>query len=253
MDLQQYFTGRHTVRNYTDRHVSDELLQQLITEASHAPNTGNMQTYSVIVTRDPEMKKKLAPFHFNQPCAINCNVILTFCADFNRFTQWCQISDANPGYDNFHSFISALIDTSIFAQQFCTAAESRGLGCCYLGTTTYNAASIASLLELPQLVVPVTTLTLGWPADKGVDSGRLPIEAIIHREKYHAPDNDEIKAFYAATESREDSRKFIEENGKQSLAQVFTDIRYTKEANEHFSKLFFDFVCQSGFGMPVKQ
>lgn len=247
MNPENYFINRHTVRNYNGQPVSDLLLESLLKQAAHAPNTGNMQTYSVIVTRDNEMKAKLAPLHFNQPCALNADVLLTFCADYNRFTRWCNLKNANPGFDNFHSFVSALIDTSLFAQQFATVAEMNGLGCCYLGTTTYNAPGIAEILQLPPLVVPVTTLTLGWPADNGVDSGRLPIQAIMHHEKYTVPDDVRLLDLYAPTEQREDSRKFVEENDKQNLAQVFTDIRYTKSANEHFSRLFLDFVRAQGF------
>ncbi len=98
-----------------------------------------MQLYSVIVTRDEDAKKRLAPAHFNQPSATGADVVLTFCADFNRFEKWCEARNAQPGYDNFQSLMWAVIDTTIFAQQFCTIAEMNGLGTCYLGTTTYNA------------------------------------------------------------------------------------------------------------------
>lgn len=179
-------------------------------------------------------------------------MVLTFCADFNRFIKWCEASGAKPGYDNFQSFMTAVLDTVIFAQQFCTAAEMRGLGCCYLGTTTYNAPQIAEILELPEFVVPVTTLTLGYPMSKGADCGRLPVGAVLHKECYSDYDDSAVKNLYAEKEAREDSRKFVAENGKSSLAQVFTDVRYTREANEHFSKVYYDFIGSRGFGMPLK-
>jgi nitroreductase len=72
-----------------------------------------MQVYSVIVTRDEEMKKRLAPAHFNQPMVTEAPVVLTFCADFNRFNLWCRQRDAEPGYDNFLSFMTAAIDALI--------------------------------------------------------------------------------------------------------------------------------------------
>ena len=64
-------------------------------------------------------------------------VLLTFCADFNRFNKWCLLNNAVPGYDNFLSFMTAAIDALLVAQTVCIAAEARGLGICYLGTTTY--------------------------------------------------------------------------------------------------------------------
>lgn len=251
MDNNDFFRNRRTIRVYEKRRVSDELLREIALEASHAPTTGNMQLYSMVATRDAELKAQLAPCHFNQPSVEGCDVLLTFCADYHRFVRWCELNDAAPGYDNFQSFMTAVLDTVIFAQQFCTAAEMRGLGCCYLGTTTYNAPQIVEILELPELVVPVTTLTLGYPAAEGVDCGRLPVEAVIHTDKYSDYSDADIRRLYAPKEAREDSKRFVAENGKSTLAQVFTDVRYTRQANEHFSKVYFDFIKSRGYGMPV--
>lgn len=245
--IDKYFTHRRTIRQYTSKQVTDEQLAAMLEAASHAPTTGNMQLYSVIVTRSEEQKKALAPTHFNQPTVTGASAVLTFCADFNRFVKWCEASDAKPGYDNFQSFMTAVLDTVIFAQQFCTIAEMLGLGVCYLGTTTYNAPDIARILDLPKRVVPVTTLTVGYPASEGVVSDRLPIGAIIHDEKYVDYTPDRITEIYAEKEARKDSRQFVAENNKKTLAQVFTDVRYTKEANEHFSKVYRDLITESGF------
>ncbi len=250
MDSNKYFLNRRTVRNYTSDEISDATLNEMIAEASHAPTTGNMQLYSVIATRSAEGKSKLAPFHFNQPSATECNILLTFCADFNRFVKWCNISKAVPGYDNFQSFITAILDTALFAQQFCTIAEMRGYGCCYLGTTTYNAPQIAEALNLPNMVVPVTTLTLGVPNGEAAISDRLPVEAILHNEKYHDYTDEDIRRIYAEKEAREDSKKFIAENSKETLAQVFTDVRYTRANNEYFSRLYYDFIASHGYPFP---
>lgn len=245
-----YFVNRRTIRRYSTREVSLALIDELLEKASHAPTTGNMQLYSVIVTADAEGKRCLAPAHFNQPTVEGCSVLLTFCADFNRFVKWCEASGAVPGYDNFQSFMTAVLDTALFAQQFNTLAELEGLGCCYLGTTTYNAPQIAEALKLPKLVVPVTTLTVGYPEGGSEVSDRLGIDAIRHIGSYSDYTAENVKEFYAEKEAREDSRRFVEENHKDSLAQVFTDVRYTREANELFSKIYADFIEESGFGFP---
>lgn len=247
MDVNRYWENRATVRRYTDRTVSDELLCDLMAKASHAPTTGNMQLYSVIVTRDAEMKRKLAPAHFNQPSVESASVVLTFCADYNRFSEWCRQRKAVPGYDNFQSFLAALLDTALLAQQFNTVAELAGLGCCYLGTTTYNAPQIAELLQLPELVVPVTTLTVGYPDGEAAPSDRIAPEAFLHSETYKPYTPADIDRIYAEKEALPESAKFIAENNKETLAQVFTDIRYTKENNEYFSKVYADFIKQQGF------
>ena len=242
MDDKNFFLNRRTYRQYANKVISDEVIGQMLTEASHAPTTGNMQLYSVVTTRSQEGKEKLSPAHFNQPSVKGCDVVLTFCADFNRFVHWCEVSGAIPGYDNFQSFMTAVLDVTIFAQQFCTIAEMRGYGCCYLGTTTYNAPQIADALSLPKRVVPVITITLGVPMGDAPKSDRLPLDAILHKEVYQDYTEDQIKRLYAEKEAREDSKRFVEENNKQSLAQVFTDVRYTKQANEAFSKIYLDFI-----------
>lgn len=244
-----FFDSRRTVRQYTDKYISDDEIERMLESASHAPNTGNMQQYSVVVTRSEEGKKALAPAHFNQPSVMNASAVLTFCLDFNRFEKWCRINNAAPGYGNLQAFVWGVIDTSLFAQQFCTIAEMRGLGCCYLGTTTYNAADIARALDLPDRVVPVTTITLGYPEGDAPVSDRLPVSGIMHREKYSDYTDEDIRRIYSFKESLPESSKFVEENGKENLAQVFTDVRYTKEACEHFSQLYRQFIESKGFSI----
>ncbi|MCM1517797.1 MAG: nitroreductase family protein [Pseudoflavonifractor sp.] len=250
MNTIDYFNNRRTVRSYSDREISDEELHLIIDSATHAPTTGNMQLYSVIATRSSEGKKALAPAHFNQPTVTSCSVVLTICADFNRFNKWCRQRDAIPGYDNFQSFITALLDATILAQQICTIAELRGIGCCYLGTTTYNAPDIARALRLPSHVVPVTTLTLGYPATLPETSDRLPLDAILHNETYKDYSPSDIDQAYREKEARPDSAVFIAENGKDTLAQVFTDIRYPRKNNEYFSNIYYDFIERQGFAFP---
>lgn len=250
MEYKDYFLNRRTVRRYTDKQVDDSLLNELLQAASHAPTTGNMQLYSVVVTRSDEMKKKLAPAHFNQPSVVGCSVLLTFCADYRRFIHWCKVGNAEPGYNNFQSFVTTLLDTALFAQQFCSVAELNGLGCCYLGTTTYNAPLIGEVLGLPPMVVPVTTLAVGYPMGDAPLSDRLDVKAFVHDETYHDYSDARIRELYADKEAREDSRQFVAENGKQSLAQVFTDVRYTKAAAEEFSKIYLDYIRKQGFEFP---
>lgn len=246
----EYFKNRRTIRNYTDKPIEDSMLRQIIEQAMRAPTTGGMQLYSVVVTRDKEMKEILSPTHFNQPTVKNCQVMLTICADFNRFNRWCRLSNANPGYDNFQSFMTATIDAVIFAQQIVTIAEMNGIGTCYLGTVTYNAPQIAEILKLPKNVVPVACITMGYPASQPDQCERLNVEAVMHNEHYRNDSDDEILRLFKPKDDFEPNQKFIKENGKQSLAQVFTDVRYTKEANETFSRIFCDFLNAQGFSFP---
>ena len=236
-----------TIRKYTDQNIAPELLTELLETACKTSNTGNMQAYSIVVTTDAEIKTQLSPAHFNQPMITQAPVVLTFCADFNRFTKWCQLRNADPGYDNFQSFMATAIDTLLAAQTFCIAAESVGLGICYLGTTTYNAREIIDALKLPELVVPVTTITVGYPDGIPDQTDRLPLNAVVHYETYTDYTSDEIDKLYFTKENSEFYKQFILENKKETLAQVFTDIRYSRKNNEFFSEKFLKVLKEQGF------
>lgn len=238
---------RRTIRKYSDKDVDEALLNELLTTASRAATMGNMQLYSVVVTRSAETKKELAPLHFNQPMVENAPIVLTFCADYNRFTAWCKLRDATPGYDNFLSFINAATDALLLTQNFCTLAEEAGLGTCFLGTTLYNPKGIIELLKLPKLVFPVATITVGYPAESPAQPDRLSTSAFIHNEEYNDYTEEAIDNFYRYKESLEENLNFVRINDKQNLAQVFTDLRYTKKDNEAMSVSLLDALRYQGF------
>lgn len=227
---------RKSIRKYSDKEVSQELLASLLEEAEHTPTMGNLQLYSVVVTRSAEMKAKLAPAHFNQPMVTSAPVVLTFCADFRRTSLWAENRKAVPGYDNFLSFINAATDTLLYCQTFCNIAEEAGLGTCFLGTTVYMPQMIIDTLQLPKLTFPVATITLGWPDENPAQSDRLPLKAIVHEETYHDYTPQRIDDCYAYKESLPENKHFVEINNKETLAQVFTDLRYTKKDNESMSE-----------------
>ena len=238
---------RASVRKYTSQPVSDELLNTLLEKASHTQTMGNLQLYSVVVTRDESMKERLAPAHFNQPMVMGAPVLLTFCADFRRTTDWALNRQANPGYNNILSYQNAATDALLFCQRFCDLAEAEGLGLCFLGTTVYNPQLIIDTLPLPMLTFPVATITLGWPDETPQPSDRLPLEAFVHQETYAPYTTERIDALYAYKESLPENQHFVTINNKETLAQVFTDIRYKKADNEYMSGVLKKTLKQQGF------
>ena len=244
---ENYFLTRRSCRNFSEKKLSETLLEEIIKKASKAPTCGNMQLYSVIATQEPERLKSLASFHYNQPAATSAPLILTICADFHRFTQWCNINKADAGYENFHSFIMALTDAVIFAQQIVTIAEQEGLASCYLGTVTYNAKEISEFLELPKLVVPVASIALGYAKAEGEPTDRLSNQAVLHREKYKLFSKGELEDLYKIHDENPENSKFITENQKDNLAQVFAEVRYPRHVNEEISKNFYDLLKDKGF------
>lgn len=245
--LKDIMQTRRSIRQYSDKEVSDELLDSLFQAAARTQTMGNLQLYSVVVTRSEEMKAQLSPAHFNQPMVKAAPVVLTICADFNRTSAWCRQRKAEPGYDNILSFVNASSDALLFAQTFSCLAEEAGLGVCYLGTTVYMPAQIVEVLQLPKLVMPVATLTVGWPAEEPALSDRLPVASFVHAEHYHDYTADDIDQYYTPKEQLPENLKFVDINKKETLAQIFTDIRYTKRDNEALSATFIETLKQQGF------
>ena len=239
--------NRTSIRKYSSREVSDELLNRLLEEAERTPTMGNLQLYSVVITRSEEGKKALAPAHFNQPMVTGAPVVLTICADYRRTTLWAENRKAHPGYDNILSFMNAATDALLLTQTFCNLAEEEGLGTCFLGTTVYMPKMIIDTLKLPKLVMPVATITLGWPDEQPALSERLPLRSIIHQETFEDYTPEKIDDFYAEKENLEVNKEFVRINNVETLAQVFTDIRYTKKDCETMSKGLLDALKNQGF------
>lgn len=226
---------RRTIRKYKSDDVPEQLLNRLLAEASRTQTMGNMQLYSVVVTRSKEGKARLAPAHFNQPMVTEAPVVLTICADFNRASTWCRQRQAEPGYDNLLSFLNAATDALLYTQTLCNLAEEAGLGLCFLGTTVYMPQMIIDALKLPALVMPVATLTVGWPDEEPPLTDRIPAASFIHDETYHDYTAADIDRCYSEKEALAENKEFVRINNKQTLAQIFTDIRYTKKDNEAMS------------------
>lgn len=229
--------NRATVRAYDpDRKPTREEIEELLAVAAQAPNTGNMQLYSVVVTMEPARLKRMQELHFGQPMAGSCGALLTFCADLRRFDRWCSLNDTQSGLNNFHGRLLSVIDATIFAEQLVCAAETAGLGTCYLGTVTYNLAAFVEELQLPEGVLPLFSISVGWPlGPKPERTERLPLEAVVHFEEYRDFSDRQIADLYAEKEARPDSARFVEENGKANLAQVYAEVRYPAAMNEEIS------------------
>ena len=245
--MKTLLAKHRSIRKFRSEPIAPEVLQDMLEAASRASTCGNMQLYSLIVTQSRELREALAPCHFNQPMVRTAPVVLTFCIDLRRFSKWCEQRKAEPGYNNFEWFVTGAVDTLLVAQTFCVAAEKKGLGICYLGTTTYNPQMIVEALELPELVFPITTVTVGWPAEQPEQVDRLPLEAIVHEEFYHDYTPQDIDRLYAYKESLPENKQFILENNKETLAQVFTDVRYTKKDSEAMSENLWKIMKKQGF------
>ncbi len=247
MDTMNTILSHRTIRKYKSTAIEQHILDQILEAGFRASTTGNMQVYSIIVTKDEKRKKELCKLHFGQKMVEQAPVTLTFLADFNRFNKWCNQRDAEPGYDNFLSFMTAAIDALLAAQNVAIAAENFGLGICYLGTTTYMADKIIEFFKCPKGVVPITTLVIGYPDENPELVDRLPYKGIIHDELYQDYNEQDINDIYNEKENLEQTKQLIIENQLDNLAQIFTKKRYSKADNVQFSRNLIKTISDAGF------
>ncbi len=236
-----------SIRSFTGEPIDVNTLNEILLAASRASTCGNMQNYSLVVTQSPEMLRRVSPLHFGQVERMNAQCVVTICADVNRFSQWCRLRDAEPAYDNFIWFVNGAIDAMMSAQNLILEAEAAGLGGCVLGTTLYTAEAIIDLLELPVGVIPVTAIALGHPAECPPLTDRLPVEAVVHFEKYNNYSSEAINAAWADREASAETAALLKENELPNLAQIFTQRRYTAKDNVTFSKSYFELLKKQGF------
>ena len=193
--------------------------------------------------------------HFEQDMILQAPLLLTFLADWRRMIRWCGLSEATPGYDNFLSFLVAFSDAFIAAQNAALAAEAHGLGICYMGTTLCNTTKLIDFFGLPENVFPATTMVVGVPDENPELRARLPMEGIVHQETYRDPDDDSVRATYRSRETEgwnrymsfPDLAKEMRESGVKNLAQVYTQLKYTREDNEEISAELLGNLKRQGF------
>ena len=247
--------GHRSIRRYKPTPVPDDLLDTILAAGIRASSSGNMQAYSIIVTRDRALREQLYVPHMEQNMVLDAPVLLTFCADFHRMRQWLRLSDAPDNFDNFMSFMIAAIDAVLVSQNVALAAEAHGLGICYMGSTLANCDQIGAILKLPPQVVPVVGFSLGYPDEDPAPRDRLPLDGLVHDETYQDYSDERIAEIYREREvkgwerymSYPDLRRRVEESGVENLAQLYTGVKYTRESHREFSRTVLQYLRDQGF------
>ncbi len=247
--------AHRSIRKYKETPVDDEIILKIAEYAMNASSSGNMQCYSIIVTKDKKLREELYRLHFNQEMVIEAPVLITFCADFHRMRQWVEQSKAPLNFDNFMSFMIASIDATLVAQNFSLLAESLGLGICFMGTTLANAHLIGKALQCPDNVVPVVGFSLGYPDESPSVRKRLPLDGVMHFETYQDYSSSRVEEIYKEREElgmkryREvpELRKMIEDNNVSSLAEVYTKLKYTRESHIDYSQNLLSYLAEQNF------
>jgi nitroreductase len=248
--------SHRSIRSYTNQDIDDALLNDLLLTGLRSSSSGNMQTWSVIVTRDEARKHRLYELHGEQEFILEAPVLLTFCSDVFRMREWIRVNQSRQSFDDLLGFLTGAVDAVIAAQTICLAAESKGLGICYLGTTWWAARRIIDFLELPKYVFPVTSITIGYPAEDPALRDRLPLEVMVHQEKYHPMSDAEILEQHAERERKawarytanDALRKALKEAGITRVTDFYTsEFKYSKERHREISEMLLETLPEQGF------
>lgn len=255
MDVLETLYNHRSIRKYKPDAVPEELLTEILQAGIRASSSGNMQTYSIIITRDRSLREQLYKPHMEQEMVLDAPLLLTFCADFHRMRRWLHLSSAPDSFDNFMSFMVAAIDATLVSQNVALAAESFGLGICYMGSTLANCDQIGRILSLPPNVVPVVGYSLGYPAEDPAPRDRLPLDGLVHHETYQDYSDERIAEIYEQRNikgwerymSFPRLRKMIEESDVENLAQIYTKLKYTRESHQRYSQNVLDYLAAQDF------
>ncbi len=187
---------RHgSVRSYRPDPVPQETIEAIVAAAQRTSTSSNMQAYSVVAVTDPMARARLAELCGDQAHIAQAPVFLAWCADLARLDRACELRGYTQETGYVENFLVAAVDAVIAAQTAALAAESLGLGICYIGSIRNNPAQVIELLGLPRLTFPVTGMTVGWPAVEPPIRPRLPLPAVLHWECYD-PQHDAELAEY---------------------------------------------------------
>jgi nitroreductase len=229
--------NRHrSIRKYRPDPVDPALVERVCADAiAGASSSGNLNSVSMVLSRDAERRRRLYELHFEQPMVLQAPLAITFCADWYRTRQWLRRRGARDNFNNLIGWHVAAFDAMIVAQNVCLGFEAEALGICYMGTTLHAMAEIAAFLELPDTCLPVTTIVVGWPDEDPPKRDRLPLAVFLHEERYRLSDGAQLDAMYAEREVRGWERynaipgmtETLRAHGLTSLAQFYTsELKY---------------------------
>ena len=187
---------RHgSVRSYKVDPVPESIIKQIIAAGQKASTSSNLQTYSVIVTSDLEKKLKIQEICAGQKHISQAPVFLLWCADFSRLQRVCKHQGYKIEAGYIENFLMASVDASIAMQNAALAAESLGLGFCFIGALRNDPDTVIELFGLPELVFPIAGMTLGWPEKSPRIRPRLPQSTVLHWDVYQQDDTRYLKEY----------------------------------------------------------
>ncbi len=187
---------RHgSVRDYKTDPVPIETIETIVAAGQRASTSSNLQMYSVVVVTDADKRARLMSLCGDQEHIGQAPVYMAWCADLSRLERVCEHQGYNNESDYMENLMLAVVDAALAMQNAALAAESLGLGFCYIGGIRNYPDKVIRLLELPPLVFPICGMTLGWPLQPARIRPRLPLEAVLHWETYQSDHEAHLRAY----------------------------------------------------------
>jgi nitroreductase len=169
------------------------MIGQLMDVANNAPSGGNIQPISIILVRSSDGREKLAQLAGDQPWVRKAPLSMIFCLDFYRIKKWAEMCQTDfRGEQALNHFLIAYADLMVAAQNVVILAENLGLGSVYIGSIQHEIDETRKFFEIPEYVLPMMALLIGFPKSTPQTIPKLKKEVIVHQEKYRKPQDDEI-------------------------------------------------------------
>lgn len=235
--------AHRSVRKFTDEPIGDALLETLVAAGQAAASSSFLQGVTIMRVTDPGKRQQFVELANNQSYIAAAPEFLVFCADLSRPIRCCEMHGGTPTRGFTEQFIIATVDAALYAQNVVIAAESAGLGICYIGAIRNDPARATALLDLPENVYPVFGLCLGYPAQNPEPKPRLPVQVMLKENSYDASAEEaQIKAYDEVVRTYYATRTGNPKS--QSWSEQMTGL-LGKEARPHMR----EFLSRQGFEM----
>ena len=195
----QDINNRKSVRVFTKESISKEKKEMILEAAFQAPTAGNQQLYTIIDVTDQKLKETLAKTCDNQPFIAEADMVLVFVADCQKWYDGFKDVGANPRNPGVGDLMLVVTDTAIAAQNAVTAAQSLGIGSCYIGDIMENAEIHKEILKLPEYVFPAVMLVFGYPTMQQIEREkpkRVEASYVVHENAYRSMNSRERKEMW---------------------------------------------------------
>jgi len=185
-DVIKLLQAHRSIRKFSDKPIDQDTINAIITSGQAAATSSNVQGTTVIQVANPDSREQLAKLAGGQKYVATAGAFFVFCADLKRSAQACALQGGDFVQGMTEHFIIATVDVALFAQNCTIAAESLGMGICYIGGLRNNPAEVSTLLKLPENVYPVFGLCIGYPEQDPEVKPRLPLDAVLMQEQYQS-------------------------------------------------------------------